>query len=417
VTTEGRQVLLCRLPSVEPVLIEGYVGDVGVMAQVAVSEHYEPDVMKTLHALVAPDAVCVDGGANIGVLALALSRYAPSGQVVAFEPGASNLLLLQRNLERNQVSNVTVVPKGLWDRSGQLELNVDPQHPGGSYIGPNDGRTVVEAIEVTTLDAWVETEGLDRLDLIKLDVEGGEPFVLDGAVRTIERFHPTLVVELNPAALRQFHNLDSRYLYRRLRKLYRRLAYVREDGSRGAIIGLTHLDRLLQQRGLLNLVCYGENAQGLTAWLSLRARALPEVVRLLGQYNRLRPPTSAFLIDPAMTVETQLPDSVQVGERLELPVRLTNRGRTWWSSHFATHPIYAAYHWLDGDGSYLVRGGLITELPQAVGPGRSTSLNLTVEAPSRPGDHLLVITLVQDRYAWLDELAPDQSARYCVTVR
>ncbi|MCX7819914.1 MAG: FkbM family methyltransferase [Kiritimatiellae bacterium] len=149
---------------------------------------------------VPPGAVALDVGANIGAVACWLARRVGSaGQVVVFEPDDTNLAVLRRNVELNAVENVVVVPRGAWDREGELEFLA-----GGGYTSsfcrtnyvarrPDHYRRV--RVAVTTIDAEVRRLGLQRVDLIKMDIEGGEGPALRGARATLERFRPMVIVE------------------------------------------------------------------------------------------------------------------------------------------------------------------------------------------------------------------------------
>jgi FkbM family methyltransferase len=213
------------------VRVVGHDDDIGVMETIRRTEHYEPDVMLALHEVLSSDAVCIDGGANIGVLTLALALYAPRGRVIAFEPSQRCLPYLRYNLELNTVVNAHVEPLGLWSHPGTLMLNGDPRHPGGAYVGKADPTTVPEQIHVTSIDSWANEAGLTRLDLLKLDIEGAELQALEGASRTIASLRPSVLCEVNASALRQFHARDWTDLYRRLRSEYRWLFFVRENGG------------------------------------------------------------------------------------------------------------------------------------------------------------------------------------------
>lgn len=138
---------------------------------------------------VQPDWVCIDAGANIGYHAILLGRLASQGQVYAFEP-TSTFDLLQRNLDWNQASNVTAIRMGLTSQSfeGTLPLyriwGQDPEPTQATY---------------TTVDDFVSENGIQRVDLLKIDVDGYDLEVLWGAKQTLERFSPIVVIELDHA--------------------------------------------------------------------------------------------------------------------------------------------------------------------------------------------------------------------------
>jgi FkbM family methyltransferase len=127
--------------------------------------------------------IVVDAGAYPGDYTLFAARQVgPSGRVIAFEPDARNRAVLERNVRLDGRTNVTIIPKGLWDSDDVLNLDQDGL-----------ASTVVEhaadsTIEVTTLDAVVAALALPRVDVIKMDIEGAEIRAIQGCVETLRRF-------------------------------------------------------------------------------------------------------------------------------------------------------------------------------------------------------------------------------------
>lgn len=153
----------------------------------------------------ATDGVFLDVGANQGELTLIAARHAPAGRVIAFEPVPRWFLLLAENVHRNGLSNVTVVNLALSDQESELEMftseDVSAQgafNEGLSSFHRRAGRdTAVGRVSAVPLDRYAEREGLTRVDLIKVDVEGAERAVLEGAKGTLQRFRPRLILEWN----------------------------------------------------------------------------------------------------------------------------------------------------------------------------------------------------------------------------
>jgi FkbM family methyltransferase len=139
--------------------------------------------------------VVMDGGAHLGVFTrLALWRGAK--RVIAFEPQADIIACLERTFAPEIASGqVTLVAKAIWRQAGTLEFAGSGQsfHARGSQPGQPAGADVVR-MPATTIDETVEALGLDRVDFIKMDIEGAEREALLGASRTIALFKPALVV-------------------------------------------------------------------------------------------------------------------------------------------------------------------------------------------------------------------------------
>jgi FkbM family methyltransferase len=364
--------------------------------------------MLALHEVLSSDAVCIDGGANIGVLTLALALYAPRGRVIAFEPSQRCLPYLRYNLELNTVVNAHVEPLGLWSHPGTLMLNGDPRHPGGAYVGKADPTTVPEQIHVTSIDSWANEAGLTRLDLLKLDIEGAELQALEGASRTIASLRPSVLCEVNASALRQFHARDWTDLYRRLRSEYRWLFFVRENGGAYWLFGQWHLRRLLWRRGVVNVLCRPSRpklfGRGSKAARRRLAASIVQVVRLLADFTPFRPPSSAFIHDTVFRVDYgRLPVGVPSGSAFEAEVSIVNMGKSWWSSDFDPHPVVLGYRWYSEDGKRTLEG-VAGRFARPVGPRRKTTVRSTIQTPPIPGRYELRVMPVQDRYAWGEDI-------------
>jgi FkbM family methyltransferase len=146
-----------------------------------------------LRRLVSDGAVVLDVGACIGTHTLPLARAVrPAGVVHAFEPQRLLFQTLCANLALNSIANVFVHHAALGDHTGTLFAPlIDPHQPAnfaGISLNPDPPG---EPVPVITID-WLR---LDRVDLIKIDVEGMERSVIDGALQTIGRFNPVLYVE------------------------------------------------------------------------------------------------------------------------------------------------------------------------------------------------------------------------------
>ena len=167
----------------------------------AVAYQYHKDLGAKLGPLIARDAVIVDVGAHSGQHSKLFARMAPDGHVYAFEPGAYARSILTRAVRR--FSNVTVVPFGMSDKATTETLHVPLKRSGTmgfglSHIGAdNDGRaTATETIHLTTLDIFAEQQKLNRLDFVKVDIEGWEAHFLKGALGTVKRLRPIVLIEV-----------------------------------------------------------------------------------------------------------------------------------------------------------------------------------------------------------------------------
>ena len=167
---------------------------------------------------VRPAAVCLDVGAEYGLYTWTLAGLVgPAGHVHAVEPqpGPSTFVDTSRRLLR--AGNVTVHRTALGATAGGGVLALPrrrmlPVHgrafltTGASGLGSNAefGRHEELAVAVTTVDDLVGALGLDRLDFVKVDIEGAEARLLAGARGTLAAYRPVLMLELEDRHLARF---------------------------------------------------------------------------------------------------------------------------------------------------------------------------------------------------------------------
>lgn len=127
----------------------------------------------------------IDIGANIGAYSLFLAAKAgPSARILAVEPQPEVFARLAFNIAQNPFGTVKAVACALADKPGELTLFLDPANRGESSVRilrSSAGSTV--RVPATTLLALVQSEGYERLDAIKLDVEGAEDLILEPFLR------------------------------------------------------------------------------------------------------------------------------------------------------------------------------------------------------------------------------------------
>ena len=378
--------------------ITGDAADTGIIGNLErTGGRYEEDVTAFLRRTVPPDGVVVDAGANIGVLSLLAARLAPAGLVYAFEPAPRSAEYVRRNARANGATNVVVEAVALSDHEGETAFATNADYPAGAHLAVDEASITVP---VTTLDAWSARVGLRRLDLVKVDVEGAELLVLAGARATIRRFSPALVVECNAGALRRVAGRTFADLHRALRDLYPAVATLAADGSVIALTGESHLELRLADAGVVDLVGLPRGASP-----RVRARGLLDHARLRGRHGRRRPEMN-FVVTPKVDLRVVSPVAGRPHEVVPVRVELRNRSRWWLSSEFVYEPVHVSYRWLGVDGSVVVAAGHRTRLPRPVAPGETVTVTAEVVFPPDPGSYTLAVTLVQELWAWLDEIDP-----------
>jgi len=138
--------------------------------------------------------IVIDAGANMGLFSI-FTKYKDVAKVYAFEPQKESIEILNENIEKNKMSNdVQVVPFGLSDKNITCELHHSGDgHSSGSIVMHTD-KSDCEEITCVTLDSWVKTNKIEKVDFIKADIEGAERDMLAGALETIRRFKPDLAL-------------------------------------------------------------------------------------------------------------------------------------------------------------------------------------------------------------------------------
>ena len=171
---------------------------------------YEPHLTRLWNRLAARNAVAIDVGANIGAHTLTMaSCVGPGGRVLAFEPNPIVRKVLERNLALNGIDHVQVFDCALGSQRGSLPLRV-PRRDSEEFS--NLGLASLVALEtphdlvnvdIRTLDEVVEAEGVERIDVIKIDVQGYEMETLRGMRDCLAKHRPALAFEYDAWAWRQ----------------------------------------------------------------------------------------------------------------------------------------------------------------------------------------------------------------------
>jgi len=135
----------------------------------------------------------IDCGAHIGGFTRVALR-AGARLVVAIEPEKRNIAAFRRNFaEELKSGSVILIEKGVWDKTGSLALHLSNTGDSHSVVIPqNAGKD--EAIEVTTVDSLAQSLKLERIDFIKMDIEGAELNALHGSTQVLKRWHPRMAI-------------------------------------------------------------------------------------------------------------------------------------------------------------------------------------------------------------------------------
>lgn len=161
----------------------------------------------------------VDIGSNIGYFSLLFSKWTGSnGRVYCFEPDEENYQLLLKNIRYNDANNIILQKKALSDKKGKTTLFIDEINKGDHRIidmiaytkDEKMGKKKVE-VETTTLDSEIPLN--EKIDLIKMDIQGAEMLALKGMKELIKKnLKITLLTEFWPFGIKKSGNSPKEFI-------------------------------------------------------------------------------------------------------------------------------------------------------------------------------------------------------------
>jgi FkbM family methyltransferase len=165
--------------------------------------HHSLLSVRFLREFLRPEMTLADIGANIGEITLLAAKRLSRGEVLAFEPMPQIYQRLCHNVGLNRFANVKTFNVGLYDEGGSLPMFAKNDNPYGTT---NEGVTSLfhsgddrqeAVVPLRRFDDVAQEAGLARLDVMKIDVEGAEWMVLQGAAQSIKKFRPVIIVEIS----------------------------------------------------------------------------------------------------------------------------------------------------------------------------------------------------------------------------
>jgi FkbM family methyltransferase len=209
------QKIMGRYPEEEPVLVDlgeykQYVtlSDESIGIHIHNSHIWEPNITIVVKKVLKPGMVFIDIGANIGYFSLlAANQIGNEGRVIAFEPNQRNCNLLQLSALVNQFDYIDIYPLAVADTNSMFVFDL-ADGSNGTLTSEITGtlsadrlsklmhRTLVRSVRLDDM-----LSHLDRIDIIKMDVEGAEYRALRGMQTLIQKYHPLIVSEFSPIGL------------------------------------------------------------------------------------------------------------------------------------------------------------------------------------------------------------------------
>lgn len=167
-----------------------------ICKNITLNKFYEVELLNGMCKLVKnKDGIAIDIGANIGNHSLFFAKKFK--QVIAFEPVPNNCWIVKANAYLNRIDNLVLIEKGLSNKNTQMAVdntNRENTNNGVSEIIENSSKQII--VDVAIGDEEIKNLNLNKkIEIIKIDVEGHEPFVVEGLKRTIEKDKPLIFWE------------------------------------------------------------------------------------------------------------------------------------------------------------------------------------------------------------------------------
>lgn len=167
---------------------------------------YERQVSLLLSRICSETSVFLDIGANIGYFTLTAAKKCKSGQVFAFEPVSLLFKKLKNNILKNNLHNVQAIQHAVGEVQGSIKMYLSAEDNMGmsSRHAPENFSGVTEDVEMISIDEWAMEIKADYVDIVKIDIEGGEFLALQGMRQTLINCRPFLIIEISEETMAPF---------------------------------------------------------------------------------------------------------------------------------------------------------------------------------------------------------------------
>jgi FkbM family methyltransferase len=204
------------------------------------------------------DATIIDIGANFGVMSLQFAKASPEGKVYSFEPTHYALGKLKRNLELNpelakhievinsflsakSSANAEIKAYSSWKVNDEKSDDMHPEHKGAAKS--------TEGVGSMTLDDFCKSKQLARLDFIKIDTDGHEYEILQGAKETIAKYTPQLIFEIGLYVMTE-KSIDFSFYS----NYFKELGYKMYDSTTTDIITFENHKKYIPKKGTIDII-------------------------------------------------------------------------------------------------------------------------------------------------------------------
>jgi len=186
----------CRLSTIP--------NDKGISAELLIFKTHEPLTTELLKKELKKGMVCLDVGSNIGYYVLLERKIVGSeGRVIAVEPSQLNFSYLKKNVHQNGFSDIEAFKFAFTSSDRVVPFLMDAQSNLSRVVNGNvcSLEGLVMKVPARSLDSFTAQYRFDKLDFLRMDIEGHEVHVFSGGLCTIERFRPILLIEVHKSLI------------------------------------------------------------------------------------------------------------------------------------------------------------------------------------------------------------------------
>ena len=174
--------------------------------------NYDTDLISKLCDLFEKNWTVLDIGGNIGYYTVPFAKTLKqlNGKLMAFEPVSSNFKALNYNIELNKVQDsVSTFKVALGNEEGSITMNITEEGDSSNAYVANENITAIrtfrsEQAPMHRIDNFIKSHPIQRCDFIKVDIEGAEIFLFQGAPELLAKYKPVVYGEFNPYFLSRF---------------------------------------------------------------------------------------------------------------------------------------------------------------------------------------------------------------------
>ena len=217
--------------------------DVAVSGMLALGA-FEPYQMALFRQIVKPGMTVIDIGANIGLYSVIAGRLVgDNGKVFSFEPENKNYEFLSNNIKANNLKNVLLNKTAISNEKSTKNLFLFSENTGSYSLVDNRKTNISIPVQTDTLDNILKQQSINRVDVIKMDIEGAEYMAFEGMLQIISNStNLTMMIEFFPNAIKRF-NKDPLQFLNKIKSLGFKISEINEDNK--TTIEITDLNKFI----------------------------------------------------------------------------------------------------------------------------------------------------------------------------